>query len=158
MSLSPGVETYQSCPISHGALKSSTGGKTPCSRSKLPTGTEGWLATHDLPIQVDYRILAPKYIGPFAVKKVMNPVCLKPPASLKVHPTFHVSLLKPVTSSLHCPSAEHPPPLTDGHPAYIEFWMPDTAAGSCSTWLSGKDMVSRTVPGFHAPSLLTVNC
>ena len=81
-----------------------------------------WLSTKDLPLQVDSRKLAPRYIGPFRVVKIINPsaIRLKLPNSLKVHPTFHVSLLKPVSSCALGPPAEPPPPplVVDGHPAF----------------------------------------
>lgn len=66
--------------------------------------------------------LAPCFVGPFEVDRVINPaaVRLKLPASLPVHPTFHVSQLKPVSSSDLCPPAEPPPPtrIIDNAPAY----------------------------------------
>ena len=51
-----------------------------------------WLSTKDLPLQVDSHKLAPRYIGPFKVVKIINPspIRLKLPNSLKVHPAFHV--------------------------------------------------------------------
>lgn len=51
----------------------------------------------DLLLQVESRKLAPRFIGPYETDKVINP------ASLEIHPTFHVSLLKPVSSSPLCP-------------------------------------------------------
>jgi len=94
-------------------------------RSPAPEYQPGqmvWLSTRDLPLQVDSRKLAPRFIGPFPVVRIINPsaVRLKLPDSLKVHPTFHVSLLKPVTTCALGPPAEPPPPplIVDGHPAY----------------------------------------
>lgn len=85
-------------------------------------GQKVWLSSRDLPIQVESRKLAPKYVGPFVIDRIINPsvVRLKLPASLKVHPSFHVSLLKPVCSSPIGPPAVPPPPtrLVDGHPAF----------------------------------------
>ena len=59
-----------------------------------------WLSTKDLPLKIESQKLAPRYIVPFPVVKIINlcAVHLKLPYSLKVHPTLHVSLLKPVSS------------------------------------------------------------
>ena len=66
--------------------------------------------------------LSPRFIGPFEVEAIVNPtaVCLKLPASLQIHPTFHVSQLKPVSTSTLCPPAVAPPPprLIDGHSGF----------------------------------------
>uniref|UniRef100_A0A8P4GQF0 Chromo domain-containing protein n=1 Tax=Dicentrarchus labrax TaxID=13489 RepID=A0A8P4GQF0_DICLA len=96
-------------------------------RHQLPApdytpGQKVWLSSRDLPSQVESRKLAPRFIGPFEVDKIINPVAvrLKLPTSLHVHPVFHVSLLKPVSSSPLSPPADPPPPprLIDDHPAY----------------------------------------
>nr|CBN81752.1 Pol polyprotein [Dicentrarchus labrax] len=96
-------------------------------RHRLPApdytpGQKVWLSSRDLPLQVESRKLAPRFIGPFEVDRIINPVAvrLKLPPSLHVHPVFHVSLLKPVSSSPLCPPADPPPPprLIDDHPAY----------------------------------------
>ena len=81
-----------------------------------------WLSYRDLPLQVGSLKLAPRFVGPFLVERVVNPsaVCLKLTASLPVHPMFHGSQLKPVSSSELSPPAEPPPPtrLIDNDPVY----------------------------------------
>lgn len=94
-------------------------------RSPAPpykTGEKVWLSTRDLPLQTESKKLSPRYIGPYEIEEVLNPtvVRLKLPPSLNVHPSFHVSLLKPFLTSPLCPPAEPPPParLVDDHPAF----------------------------------------
>ncbi|XP_073485045.1 protein FAM200C-like [Aquarana catesbeiana] len=65
----------------------------------LEPGSQVWLSTVNLKMTCPSRKLGPKFIGPFSVKRKINDVTyeLDLPNTLKVHPVFHVSLLKPVT-------------------------------------------------------------
>uniref|UniRef100_A0A674NR05 Chromo domain-containing protein n=1 Tax=Takifugu rubripes TaxID=31033 RepID=A0A674NR05_TAKRU len=67
---------------------------------------------HSFPLPLESNKLAPKFIGPFPIKRVLNPVAvrLKLPRSMRVHPTFHVSKVKPVRESPLMPAAPPPPP------------------------------------------------
>lgn len=69
------------------------------------------------------RKLAPRFIGPYQITKVLSPVAVKlklPPTLGRVHPVFHVSRVKPVFHSHLNSSATNPPPprLVDGSPVF----------------------------------------
>uniref|UniRef100_A0A674MQM4 Chromo domain-containing protein n=1 Tax=Takifugu rubripes TaxID=31033 RepID=A0A674MQM4_TAKRU len=87
--------------------------KTLCQTADLNSpprlGQQMWLSSRDLPLQTDSRKLAPRYIGPYPVDKIINPcaVRLRLPASLKIHPP-------PPTSC----ATTTPPRLVERHPAY----------------------------------------
>ncbi|KAI3376791.1 hypothetical protein L3Q82_000390 [Scortum barcoo] len=97
-----------------------------CSSHRRPAptyqlGQTIWLSTKVLPLHVHSCKLAPRFVGPFPVSKVVTPVSvrLKLPRSLHVHPTFHVSKLKPVKESpLVPPSKPSLPPKMVGGPVY----------------------------------------
>lgn len=85
-------------------------------------GQRVWLSTKDLPLRMECRKLAPRFVGPFPISKVVNPVALRLqlPHSMKIHPTFHVSRVKPYVGSRFEPSSRPPPPtrFLDGDPIY----------------------------------------
>ena len=86
-------------------------------------GQKVYLRAKNLPIPGTSKKLAPRFIGPFPVESIVNPVSVKLtlPPSLHIHPVFHVSQLKPVTvSPLTVPTPVPPPPqvLGDGDLAW----------------------------------------
>lgn len=121
-----------------------------------------WLSARNIPLLTESHKLSPQFIGPFPFENIINPMAftLTLPSNMKIHPTFHVSQLKLVFSSPLCPPSEPPPParITDDHPAFnsIQFylsslfaalWISDVEVGGCNTWLTGRGIFLRSVPG-----------
>ncbi|KAI2646233.1 Transposon Tf2-6 polyprotein [Labeo rohita] len=71
-------------------------------RSRPPVyvvGSKVWLSTKNIPLRSVSNKLAPKFIGPFPVTKIISPVAVRlklPPVYRRIHPVFHVSKIKPV--------------------------------------------------------------
>ncbi|KAK3558449.1 hypothetical protein QTP86_018108 [Hemibagrus guttatus] len=86
-------------------------------------GQRVWLSTRNLRLKLPCRKLSPKFMGPFEIIRQVNPVSyqLRLPASYRICPTFHVSLLKPAhpPGSVETDCVEPPPTLDiEGSPAY----------------------------------------
>ena len=86
-------------------------------------GQPVFLSAKNLPVPGTSKKLAPRFIGPYPIESVMNPVTVRLtlPPHFRIHPVFHVSQIKPVTSSpLSAPAPTPPPPLTlpDGDQAW----------------------------------------
>ena len=97
-------------------------------RIKAPHYTQGqrvWLSTRDLPLKVTSPKLNPRFIGPYTISQVVNPSAVRlnlPPALRRIHPTFHVSRVKPFRccrpGSNSGPKPPPPPRLVDGSEVY----------------------------------------
>ena len=85
-------------------------------------GQRVWLSAKDLHLKVPSKKLAPRFVGPFPITKVISPAAirLRLPRSLRVHPTFHVSQVKPTKDSPMVPATKPPQPLeaADGGSLY----------------------------------------
>lgn len=78
-------------------------------------GDRVYLSTKYVKLRLLCKKLGPKYLGPFTITKVINPVTVMlklPPLLGKIHPVFHCSLLKLAGN----PEAVEPPgPMNGDH-------------------------------------------
>ena len=88
----------------------------------LCKGQKVWLDTCNLCIVGIPRKLADKFAGPYPVTRQVSELAyeLKLPHTMKIHPVFHVSLLRPHRKS-NLPGRKHPEPVpieVDGKEEY----------------------------------------
>jgi hypothetical protein len=97
-------------------------------RSPAPAYSVGdrvWLDARNIRTNRQSKKLDWKNLGPFSVMKVVSSHAyrLDLPDSMKIHPVFHVSLLRPAApESDYLPGQQNPPPdpiLIDGEPEYV---------------------------------------
>lgn len=85
-------------------------------------GDQVLLSSANLNLSTLSHKLGPKFIGPFAIEKVISAVAyrLALPPTMKIHPVFHVSQLWPYLdpSPLHDIPARPPPIEVEGTPEY----------------------------------------
>jgi hypothetical protein len=85
-------------------------------KEEFKVGEQVYLSTDKLNITSGVRKLNPKFIGPFPISKVINPVAvqLQLPAHLKINNSFHVSRMKRARDTDQFPerpSVDKPPPV-----------------------------------------------
>jgi RNase H-like domain found in reverse transcriptase/Integrase zinc binding domain/Chromo (CHRromatin Organisation MOdifier) domain len=83
---------------------------------EFKVGEQVYLSTEKLNITSGVSKLNPKFIGPFSISKVINPVAvqLQLPPHFKIHNSFHVSRIKRVKTTdrfPNRPTLEKPPPV-----------------------------------------------
>ena len=120
------TSTRPRCQRTWKLLRTSSRSQLQANKCRLPApqytpGQRVWLQAKDLPLKGVPPKLAPRF-SPFESEAFINPcaVHLRLPPSPRIHPTFHVSQVKPVSTSPLSPTAPPPPPpwVIDNHPAW----------------------------------------
>ncbi|KAI5606732.1 hypothetical protein C0J50_7543 [Silurus asotus] len=94
--------------------------------TRFRPGDRVWLSTRDLRLKLPCRKLSPRFIGPFKVVQQINDVSyrLELPPRYRIHPTFHVSRLKPYVSPASRPPGD---PAVPVQPEVVD--QPEVYAG-----------------------------
>ncbi|KAK3569123.1 hypothetical protein QTP86_024496 [Hemibagrus guttatus] len=108
-----------------------------------------WLSTRNLRLRLPCRKLSPKFIGPFEIVRQVNPVAyrLRLPASYRICPTFHASLLKPAHASAGESVGTRRRPWTSRGRLLTRCgpcWTPDDCGHVSNTSWTGRDTASRS--------------
>uniref|UniRef100_A0A8C6XS72 Uncharacterized protein n=1 Tax=Naja naja TaxID=35670 RepID=A0A8C6XS72_NAJNA len=88
------------------------------SQIQYKVGDWVYLSTKYINLGLTSKKLGPKYIGPFSVSRIINPVtvCLRLPSRFKrIHPVFHINLLKPADMTRQNQRLQTPGPIRDDH-------------------------------------------
>ncbi|XP_073418731.1 uncharacterized protein [Dendrobates tinctorius] len=137
-------------------------------RKPAPTFKVGdlvWLSTKNLKMRVPSSKLGHKYIGPYKITKlVSNVACrLQLPRSMRIHPVFHVSLLKAATPNSFPGRSSSPPApvLIDGQEEFVVERILDSRLRRDGVqylvqWqgYSSEDNSWEPASNLHAPRLL----
>ena len=72
-----------------------------CPAPNYHPGQRVWLSAKDLRLKVASKKLAPRFVGPFPTTRLVGPAAIRLhlPQSLRVHPTFNASQVKPAKES-----------------------------------------------------------
>lgn len=83
-------------------------------------GDRVWLSSKNITTTRPSKKLDYKFLGPFEIEKVLgtNVMKLKLPGSMKIHPIFHVSLLKPYIEDPKRKRREPGPVTVEGQEEY----------------------------------------
>ena len=84
--------------------------KLQADKRRIPTpvyrvGQRVWLSTKDILIRGGTKKLAPRFIGPFTITRIISPTAVRlrlPITMRRVHPTFHISRIKPAVTHALC--------------------------------------------------------